>query len=66
VQELYGVQAGQFTRLTTVKILWGANPICDKRFFSSPKCPDWFWSPLNLLLNRGLGLFSGVGKVVRA
>jgi hypothetical protein len=22
-----------------------------RRFFSSPKCPDWFWSPLSLLFN---------------
>jgi len=28
-----------------------------KRFFSSPKCPDWLWGPPSLLFNGHGGLF---------
>jgi len=52
------------TRLTTFKLIWGANPNRDKRLFSSPKHPEWYWSPPSLLFTRHLGLFSG-GKVAR-
>jgi len=29
----------------------------DKRFTSSPKCVDWLWGSLSLLLNSYCGLF---------
>jgi hypothetical protein len=35
----------------------GLDPSRSKRFFSSQKCPDWFWVPLTLLLNGYRGLF---------
>jgi len=28
------------------------KPSSGKRFFSSPKCPDWCWVPLSLLFSR--------------
>jgi len=32
--------------------IWGLNPGKGKKFFSSPKCPDWLWGP-TILLYRG-------------
>jgi hypothetical protein len=32
----------------------------DKRFFSSPKCPDWVWGPPSVIINGYHGFFHGV------
>jgi hypothetical protein len=40
-------------------MVWGLNPGREKRFLSSPKCPDWLWSPTTLLFNGYGGSFPG-------
>ena len=43
---------------TSDKMWWMCNQYCGsipdmfKRFFSTPKCPDWLWSPPSLLCNN--------------
>ena len=39
-----------------------SNPDRSKQFFSSPKRPDRFWIPLNLLFYRYRGSFQGIKR----
>jgi len=40
--------------------IWGLNPGKGKKFFSSPKCPDWLWGPTILLYRGYWGFFKEV------
>jgi hypothetical protein len=49
--------------LNTYSMGWtvqGSNPDMSKRFFSSPKCPDWLWGLPSLLFNEYWGSLLGV------
>jgi len=37
-------------------MICASNPSRGKRFFSSPKCPDWLWGLPRLLFNGHGGL----------
>jgi len=39
---------------------WVLNPSKGKRFFSSPKCPDWLWGVCYLLFSKYRVYFLGV------
>jgi hypothetical protein len=39
--------------------VWVSVPGRDKRFLSSPKCPNWFWSLPSFLFNRCQESFLG-------